>query len=277
MKLEKELISPEKAKYYLGDRYNRKVRKAYVRRLARAMSEGRWKLIDDPIKFNGNGKLVGGQHRLLAVIESGTSQEFWVKKEVEDFDIMVEGSNTPWSAADVLDMKLFPQPSLYSKSAMVILRWQRNIFFPRAGDLVQMPDNSEIADYAIQHRNQLAEIINFCLEIKRKDQHNLNTFANMLEAHALISTFTHEGSQDLSEKFFLYLLDDSRRESTDLGKNQQAAVDWLYNRLLYYASRPAMKLYRPIRFCMHFYAYNGFVRKSFSPIDENKLGIISIA
>ena len=54
----------------------RKPNKSRVQAYAKAMKEGSWKLSD--IKFDENGNLVDGQHRLLAVIESDAVVKFAV-------------------------------------------------------------------------------------------------------------------------------------------------------------------------------------------------------
>lgn len=69
-----ELITPAKAEAYLrGNKKNRKVKKALVSRYANMMSKGQWRETHQGIAMNGDGTLYDGQHRLLAVIESGKS------------------------------------------------------------------------------------------------------------------------------------------------------------------------------------------------------------
>ncbi|MEU2404477.1 hypothetical protein ABZ609_09175 [Streptomyces rubiginosohelvolus] len=51
---------------------NRRTSAVRVRRYANAMTEGRWKLTHQSIAFDEKGRLIDGQHRLLAVIHSKT-------------------------------------------------------------------------------------------------------------------------------------------------------------------------------------------------------------
>ncbi|AXE87602.1 hypothetical protein [Streptomyces sp. Go-475] len=51
---------------------NRKVSTVRVKRYAKAMAEGRWKLTHQSIAFDQQGNLIDGQHRLMAVIHSKT-------------------------------------------------------------------------------------------------------------------------------------------------------------------------------------------------------------
>jgi len=49
----------------------RKLNRARVDRYAAMMTEGRWRFNGDAIRFAENGKLIDGQHRCMAVFESG--------------------------------------------------------------------------------------------------------------------------------------------------------------------------------------------------------------
>ena len=55
---------------------NRPASKRQIKKLASDMKEGRWSLVRDAITISQKGFLVNGQHRLEAVIESGTTQSF---------------------------------------------------------------------------------------------------------------------------------------------------------------------------------------------------------
>jgi hypothetical protein len=67
-----EDISPALAKIYLDlNRSNRTIRQMRVNLYARKMTDGRWRLTHQGIAFGADGELYDGQHRLLAVIQSG--------------------------------------------------------------------------------------------------------------------------------------------------------------------------------------------------------------
>jgi hypothetical protein len=73
MKAEIRTISPDAAKEMLrNNTNNRPVNKATVRRYASDMQSGRWALNGETIIMNG-GKLLDGQHRLMACVASGVS------------------------------------------------------------------------------------------------------------------------------------------------------------------------------------------------------------
>jgi hypothetical protein len=64
-----ETITPARAKTMLDhNTKNRALRPAWVRALARCITEGRWHVTHQGIAFNGDGSLLDGQHRLEAVV-----------------------------------------------------------------------------------------------------------------------------------------------------------------------------------------------------------------
>ncbi len=64
-------ITPEMATEFLErNRDNRPIRQLHVKRIARLISGGRWRLNGDSIKFDTRGDVVDGQHRLWAIFES---------------------------------------------------------------------------------------------------------------------------------------------------------------------------------------------------------------
>ena len=66
--------TPKKAAEALKtNKNNRRVRKARVLMFASMMKQGQWRLTHQGIAFDQNGKLIDGQHRLIALIESGAT------------------------------------------------------------------------------------------------------------------------------------------------------------------------------------------------------------
>lgn len=68
------LITPEYAQQLLDNNHgNRKVVRIYVDALAREMAEGRWKENGETIIVSNTGRLIDGQNRLMAIVQSGVS------------------------------------------------------------------------------------------------------------------------------------------------------------------------------------------------------------
>jgi len=69
-----ENITPELAKEYLAQNtHNRNIRQRTVLAYAHDMASGNWRWNGEGIKFDKNGWLIDGQHRLLAIIRSGVT------------------------------------------------------------------------------------------------------------------------------------------------------------------------------------------------------------
>lgn len=67
-------ITPEIAEKYLGhNTHNRRTRQRVVNAYAADMANGDWRWNGEGIKFDVDGVLLDGQHRLLAIIESGVT------------------------------------------------------------------------------------------------------------------------------------------------------------------------------------------------------------
>lgn len=67
-------VTPELAKTWLGTtEKNRTFRKSRVAQYAADMKAGRWQLNGEAIKFDKNGHLLNGQHRLHAVVRADTT------------------------------------------------------------------------------------------------------------------------------------------------------------------------------------------------------------
>lgn len=70
----------------------RKLNMKTVHQYARKMTLGYWQENGEPIQFDKNGKLLNGQHRLRAIIESHTTQRMLVVFDV-DADVFDSGRN----------------------------------------------------------------------------------------------------------------------------------------------------------------------------------------
>lgn len=103
MQVSKETITPKKAMEWLKRNvHNRPLGLAHVNRLAGALVAGKWKLNGETIKFNGNGDLIDGQHRLNACVKASVPFESYVVRGLEHsaFDTIDQGKSR--SAGDVL-------------------------------------------------------------------------------------------------------------------------------------------------------------------------------
>lgn len=94
LKVSVEIISPDAAKHYLTRNFetNRRLSPKNVHKHISSMQKGKWVISTDCIGFDIRGRLINGQHRLTAIVQSNTSQPFIVVR------------NLPVQSAQVLDL-----------------------------------------------------------------------------------------------------------------------------------------------------------------------------
>jgi hypothetical protein len=84
LKITIETITPEVASRYLGTMVaNRPLRQRSVERYAREMIARKWLVNGEAIKFDTDGRLVDGQHRMHAVITAGIPVQITVVRGVD--------------------------------------------------------------------------------------------------------------------------------------------------------------------------------------------------
>lgn len=103
-----EEITPSLAEEYLALNLenNRVINEPRVRAYARDMTEGRWRLTGDTIKFNTQGQLIDGQHRLRAIVLANMTLHIAVARGVEDdavFNLDINGVRTAAQALHIAE------------------------------------------------------------------------------------------------------------------------------------------------------------------------------
>lgn len=118
-----EKITPAVAKGYLADnRSNRPLSFRTVDGYAAAMRRGDWLLNGEAVKFDADGKLVDGQHRLAAVLRSDIACEFVVIRGLSPdvFKTLDTGRNR--TASDVLSIAKVPNPHAFGVALRLLHR-----------------------------------------------------------------------------------------------------------------------------------------------------------
>ena len=98
------MITPTMALNWLenANTNNRKVSDAYVKRLARDMKAGRWRLTHQGIAFDPHGVLLDGQNRLWAIVEADMPMEMHVWFNISPESLPVIDGVKPRTLADQL-------------------------------------------------------------------------------------------------------------------------------------------------------------------------------
>lgn len=86
IEIDLEDITPEKARAYLSlSGGNRPLAQARIKGLAAAIANGTWEPTLDAIKFDLDGRLLDGHHRLHACVAAGATFRTIVLRDVERF------------------------------------------------------------------------------------------------------------------------------------------------------------------------------------------------
>lgn len=125
-----ETISPARAKVWLqasSEVHNRPVADSKVRFYAEEMKAGRWHESAQPIHFDENQKLMNGQHRLRAVVESGTTIKEWVAYGFprELFSILDTGYRR--SPGQAISMAGYQNGNMIAAMCMWMARYERGM------------------------------------------------------------------------------------------------------------------------------------------------------
>jgi len=100
------VVTPAEAESILaGNNGNRKVRTRYVTSLANAMRRGEWKLTHQGIAISRSGRLLDGQHRLMAIAQSGIPCKMLVVTDAPDDSFPVLDLGAKRSLADATGIK----------------------------------------------------------------------------------------------------------------------------------------------------------------------------
>lgn len=119
MKTAIETIDPKRAKEYLKlNTQNRRVRQGWVDRLAGMLLRDEWKLTHQGIGFAKDGRLIDGQHRLLAIIQASKPAQMLVAREIDEDAYRHIDGGQPRSVAD--RQRFVSDPNLNRKIAALV-------------------------------------------------------------------------------------------------------------------------------------------------------------
>lgn len=130
LRAERIEVTPEVAQEWLQTiAANRRLSKVNLENLTKAMEEDRWHDDGSTIKFDKNGRLIDGQHRLRALIDTGKSMTFLVVFGVKPEAMTTLDTGKSRSRGDVLaihDPTLADVNSI-AAAATIMLRWEQGV------------------------------------------------------------------------------------------------------------------------------------------------------
>ena len=121
------IVTPNMATEWLEqNKRNRHIRQSHVDDLAQEIKSGLWKFDGATIRFDTEGNILDGQHRLWAVIESGLSIDTFVVLGLESDVFAVIDTGIVRTGADVLSrLDMTPQERRTASTAVAwIMRYR---------------------------------------------------------------------------------------------------------------------------------------------------------
>lgn len=143
------LVTPETAERWLErNESNRNIRPAHVAAMARDMVAGHWQLTGEAIKFDTDGRLIDGQHRLTAVVLSGVGVQMLVVSGLRSESQQVMDTGAKRTAFDALGLRGDGTKNRVplASAARLALAWDRGQIV-RVTSGIPQSTNAEILAY----------------------------------------------------------------------------------------------------------------------------------
>jgi hypothetical protein len=123
-----EEIGPaEAAEILQNNDHNRRVDWRVIDNYARQMSEGEWRFAGDPIRISVTGRLLDGQYRLNAIIQSQTTHKFTVIRGLPNDTQPYMDVGKRRSPGDVFSMYDVPAPGPAAALTQLLMRYEQGI------------------------------------------------------------------------------------------------------------------------------------------------------
>lgn len=127
---------------------NRPVKNRHVRDLTDLMKKGEWRFTGDTLRFSKTGRLLDGQHRLMAIVASNTSQVYNIQTGLEDdvFDVIDTGKNR--HASDVLAIQGYKNPGLLQAAIKLVIAYDnQQLHKTKSLESIHRPTNHEVGTW----------------------------------------------------------------------------------------------------------------------------------
>lgn len=145
-----ERVTPAIATAWLASNHgNRNIRSKAVALLARDMAAGDWRFTGEAIKFDADGTLLDGQHRLMAVVQSGAAIDMLIIRGLDRDAQRVMDSGAKRSAADALGWGGHKNTNLLAAAARLGLEIERddaNRLFTHSEVVAYVDENPDLLD-----------------------------------------------------------------------------------------------------------------------------------
>lgn len=146
-----ETITPESATSWLrANQHNRPVRRRHVAFLANEIVKGNWQVNGQAIVISEQEQVLDGQHRLLAIIESGRQIQTLVVYGISEAAFKTIDTGAVRTGADALTLE-FPEASIGTmKAASTAVVWCKRLEDGKLNNFRRI-GNTETIEYVRSH------------------------------------------------------------------------------------------------------------------------------
>ena len=142
---------------------NRKVNQRKLRKYVRDMAAGNWHFTGDSMKFAPDGTLLDGQHRLLAIVETGATIPVLVVQNILDEAQKHMDTGAARTAADALSIRGEQHSSILAAAARLALGMAAELPDPGKYD----PTHAEIEKF-VDENPSIHEAAQFASSVARR-------------------------------------------------------------------------------------------------------------
>lgn len=156
-----EIVTPEKAKEYLAMMgHNRPLIEDNLRAQVNLIESGQFMNTGESIKFDWDGKLIDGQHRLWAIIKTGKKQELLIVRDLDPAAFAHIDTGRVRKASDILGIEGITNPARIAAMAKFIMAFQRGQYVNAANHgmgRAKKLSNQDVLEFTLQNRDSLYE------------------------------------------------------------------------------------------------------------------------
>lgn len=138
-------VTPKMAQQWLVKNHkNRNLRNAKVDRYARDLVAGAWRFTGETIKFDWDGNLIDGQHRLAAILKADVEIDLLVVRDVDPKAQDVMDTGAARTTVDMLQLNGKQNSAVLAAGTKLCLNWQAGNIKTSHSTLILNPTHSEI-------------------------------------------------------------------------------------------------------------------------------------
>jgi hypothetical protein len=163
------LLTPELATELLEhNTWNRPISDAHVKRIAKQITDGRWRFNGDTIKLSTEHDVLDGQHRCWAVVETKIPVDTIIVTGIDKAAFAtIDTLRKPRTGGDVIALSGQTRHRSVTAQALAwLLRWQRGVL-ERYKEPVHRIENSDIEEAFATHQKGIVRAVERAVGIRK--------------------------------------------------------------------------------------------------------------